>query len=318
MGAVYRALDRVAGVSRALKVMHGPRVEEAREARRFLREASVASHIESPHVARVLDAGIDEERGLPWMAMELLDGRDLASYLTAHGPLPLRQTVRLCEALCDALTATHDAGVVHRDVKPDNVFLARVRGRLVVKLLDFGIATAHPSEPATDAVGTPAFMPPEQFLGGVVTPATDLWALGLLVFRVLTGHHFWNSADGRVRPGRLAHEVLSARIPPGSERAAEMGAVFPRELDPWLAQCLSRDPALRFRDAREAYGALARTAAPAAASDGAIGRVVRPRRPVADRAPWAQSVGVPTAMAALTTSVVVGVGTALAVAGGLL
>jgi serine/threonine protein kinase len=324
MGAVYRALDRTTGERRALKVMHGQLVEEPRSARCFLREASVGASIHSTHIARVLSAGIDAEHGLPWLAMELLEGRDLATLLEANGPLGVRETVLLCGELCDALGAAHDAGIVHRDVKPDNVFLAHGReARVVVKLLDFGIATAAASAATTvtDAIGTPAFMAPEQFVGGCVTPAADVWALGLLVFRALTGHYFWKSADGAAPPARLVNEVLSARIPLGSERTAELRAprgTFPPELDAWLAGCLWRDPALRYRNAREAFGALARMAGPA------MMRERREARARASRSPRVygamahatrRGVALCTAIAVIATSFVCGIGTAFAVAG---
>jgi len=328
IGAVYRAVDRTTGETRALKVMHGQLVAEPRSARRFLSEARVGAIVRSTHVARVLSAGIDAERGLPWLAMELLEGSDLANRLEAHGPLGLRETVRLCEELCDALGAAHDAGIVHRDVKPDNVFLAHERGaRVVVKLLDFGIATAAAgaATTVTDAIGTPAFMAPEQFVGGRVTPAADVWALGLLVFRALTGHYFWKSADGAAPPGRLANEVLSARIPLGSERTAELGAprgAFPPELDAWLAGCLWRDPALRYRDAREAFAALVRMAGPAMIHERREARAVPSSRGL--RAPRVhgsmahatrRGVALCTAIAVIATSFVCGIGTAFAVAG---
>jgi serine/threonine protein kinase len=324
MGAVYRALDRTTGERRALKVMHGQLVEEPRSARLFLREAGVGASIRSTHIARVLSAGIDAEHGLPWLAMELLEGSDLADRLEAHGPLSVRETVLLCQELCDALGAAHDAGIVHRDVKPDNVFLARGReARIVVKLLDFGIATAAAgaTTTVTDAIGTPAFMAPEQFVGGGVTPAADVWALGLLVFRALTGHYFWKSADGAAPPARLVSEVLSARIPLGSERSAELGApagAFPPELDAWLAGCLWRDPALRYRNAREAFAALVRMAGPA------MMRERREARTRASRSPRVygamakatrRGVALCTAIAVIATSFVCGIGTAFAVAG---
>jgi serine/threonine-protein kinase len=327
MGAVYRAVDRTSGERRALKVMHGQLVEEPRSARRFLREARVGARIRSAHVARVLSAGIDDEHGLPWLAMELLEGRDLASLLAAHGPLGVRETVLLCEELCDALGAAHDAGIVHRDVKPDNVFITHEPGtRAVVKLLDFGIATAADgaSTTVTDAIGTPAFMAPEQFVGGRVTPAADVWALGLLVFRALTAHYFWKSADGAAPPARLVNEVLSARIPLGSERSAELGAprgAFPPELDAWLAGCLWRDPSLRYRDAREAFAVLVRLAGPAMMRELREARAAASRTPRAPRVRGAMAqatrrgVALCTAIAVIATCFVCGIGTAFAVAG---
>jgi serine/threonine-protein kinase len=326
-GAVYRALDCTTGERRALKVMHEELMEEPRSARRFLREARVGASVRSTHIARVLSAGIDAEHGLPWLAMELLEGSDLASVLEAHGPLGVRETVFLCAELCDALGAAHDAGIVHRDVKPDNVFLSHERGaREVVKLLDFGIATTATgaASTVTDAIGTPAFMAPEQFVGGRVTPAADVWALGLLVFRALTGHYFWKSADGAAPPARLVSEVLSAHIPFGSERAAELGAplgAFPPELDTWLAGCLWRDPALRYRGAREAFAALVRAAWPAMMRERREARAPAARAPRAPRVHRSMAhaarrgVALCTAIAVIATSLVCGIGTAFAVAG---
>jgi serine/threonine protein kinase len=309
MGVVYRAVEAHTGRPCALKVMHPPQAEDAPAGAALSDEACLPGHIRSPHVARVLASGVDADHEAPWMAMELLRGQDLGSLLEARGPLALPQTLAMCAQLCDALGAAHDAGIVHRDVKPENVFLAHDGQRLVVKLLDFGIS-AKGQCPCASA-GTPAFMAPEQFLGADAAPGADVWSLGLLVFRLLTGRYFWRSAEGLARPGRLMHEVLSAPVPAGSRRAAEMGASFPATLDAWLARCLERDPSKRYADARAAFEALARAARVEM-------RRPRSQRPSALVTTSSRSIAAVHAMAMLAASLVVGFGTAFAVAAAIL
>jgi serine/threonine protein kinase/DNA-binding response OmpR family regulator len=276
MGAVYAVEQWRTGHQRALKVMLPGLTHDARMRARFLQEATVGSRIKSEHVVHVVDAGIDADTSTPWIAMEMLEGADLARVLTLRGPLPQSEVREIFAQLCHAVDAAHEAGVVHRDLKPQNIFLADTRregATVIVKVLDFGIAklVAEASAEAfgwlgsqpTELVGTPSWMAPEQSeLGHEITPATDVWALGLLAFALLTASHFWRSV-GAVDPlgARLLREMLVDPIPPASERAATLGvaALLPAGFDDWLARCLARAPSARFpraRDARIAFDAL--------------------------------------------------------------
>ncbi|MFO0757865.1 MAG: protein kinase [Byssovorax sp.] len=184
MGVVYRAVGP-GGVPAAVKVLRvGLASAEARQ--RFEREAAI--RIDHPNLIQVLDAGVDEPSGCPYIALELLTGESLEQRLT-RGPLPAREVVELGLAACRGLEAAHAAGVVHRDLKPSNLFLCAGGG---VKVLDFGIALVSTRETrltsAGGIIGTPAYMSPEQVRGdATVDLRTDVWSLGAVLYEALAG-----------------------------------------------------------------------------------------------------------------------------------
>ncbi len=264
MGAVYVAQQKSTGVHRALKVMHPDLVggEKARE--RFEQEARVGAQIASDYVVKVIGAGVDGPSRSPWLAMELLEGEDLAAAVKRRGPVPPREAASILRQICHAVGAAHARGIVHRDLKPENVFLARTH-RLdessTVKVLDFGIAkiVAEASTSLTDAVGTPLWMAPEQTESTGVSPATDVWAIGLLSFWLLTGKAYWKTAHS---PGSgvaaLMRELVLDALVPASERARELGVarLLPEGFDTWFDRCVSREPASRYQNAAIAISAL--------------------------------------------------------------
>jgi eukaryotic-like serine/threonine-protein kinase len=265
MGAVFVAEQLSTGRRRAVKVMHAGLLDSQSLRERFQREARIGSLVSSDHVVEVVSAGIDPATGAPFIAMELLDGEDLARYVTRLGPLSPERVLELLRQICHALGAAHAAGVVHRDIKPENIFVVsskNVAPGSLVKLLDFGIAriaaqmrTAH-----TGVIGTPLWMAPEQTdPSGEAGPAADVWAIGLLAFWMLTGRHFWRSASiPSSSMHALMREILFDAIPTGSERAAQLGAGgrIPHGFDAWLASALSREPQARFANGSEAFYAL--------------------------------------------------------------
>ncbi len=200
MGVVYLARRRSTGHACALKVMHPQLAADATLRARFEREATAAARVQSPHVVTLLGAGVDPDHGTPWIAMEFLEGEDLGARLL-RGALPLTEALEVVRQTGQALAAAHAAGVVHRDLKPENIFLARPPagspGAPRVKVLDFGVALLRESAGrATQAVGSPLWMAPEQSaVGDRITPATDIWALGLVAFTALTGRSFWWSGS---------------------------------------------------------------------------------------------------------------------------
>jgi hypothetical protein len=201
---------------------------------------------------------------MPWLVMELLEGEDLAAYASRVGSLTPTGIVPLLDQLCHALGAAHDAGIVHRDLKPENVYLCRSHRADVsftVKVLDFGIAKVLSLGGATStgAVGTPLWMAPEQAgAEGRICPATDVWALGLVVFRLLSGRPYWLSAQTiDVSAANLLREVLLEPVHPASQRSKQVGgASLDPRLDAWFSRCLTRDPAQRFPNARQAWADL--------------------------------------------------------------
>ena len=262
MGAVYEVSQLNTERRRALKLMHPhlAAVPEFRE--RFAREARVGGRLASEHVVEVLDAGVDEETQTPWLAMELLEGADLATALKERGPLPAAEVAELFVQLGHALSAAHDAGVVHRDLKPENLFVARshrVDGNPTLKVLDFGIAKvvreAATTSGATASLGTPLWMAPEQTEVGVeITPRADIWALGLIAFTLLTGRCYWLSvSDEEVSQLKLLREIAITPLRAASARAEELGcaSLLPAGFDAWFARCVTRDVEDRFASVRQ-------------------------------------------------------------------
>ena len=268
MGQVWIAEQLSLGRKRALKVMRGELLSDARLRERFVLEARIGATIESDHVVEVVAAGIDEKLGVPWLAMELLEGRDLEAAIEERGGLPWKETAQIALQLGHALAAAHAVGVVHRDLKPENVFLARSRrsggAPFGVKVLDFGLAKLVEGALATSAqsalIGTPLFMAPEQTeLSSPATPAIDVWALGLIVYRVLTGRHFWRAATAASSITAVLREVLVDPIPLASERASAGGVApaLPPGFDAWFSRCVTREPGARFAEGGEACATLA-------------------------------------------------------------
>ncbi|WP_165374338.1 MULTISPECIES: serine/threonine-protein kinase [Sorangium] len=266
MGAVYIAEQASTGKLRALKLMHPQLCADTRLRERFEQEARVGALVESDHIVQVIAAGVDAASGVPWLAMELLEGEDLAQRMKRSGLLAPKDVHEIFQQLCHALGAAHRAGVVHRDMKPQNVFLAKANSATApwsVKVLDFGIAkiAAEASTMATASLGTPLWMAPEQTdARGQITPATDVWALGLIAFAALTGRMYWRAANdpmGTAMPV-LLREILFEPIDPASTRATALGragcVVHP--FDAWFARCVAREPSQRFQTAQEAFDAL--------------------------------------------------------------
>ncbi|XXT19867.1 protein kinase [Sorangium sp. So ce429] len=200
MGAVYEADDREQGRRVAVKVMNAEIVHSRSAVGRFEREARAASAIQTEHIVRVLDTGVDQDTSSPFLVMELLRGEDLAQLLERLGPLPPRLALRIVAQACVGLQKAHEAGVLHRDIKPANLFLAQREegGGLIVKVLDFGVAKIKPAhEPHRDTtgltrsgsmLGTPRYMSPEQARGiKEIDHRTDIWALGIVLYHALAG-----------------------------------------------------------------------------------------------------------------------------------
>ncbi|MEZ4224783.1 MAG: serine/threonine-protein kinase [Polyangiaceae bacterium] len=272
MGAVYVAEQLSTGRRRALKLMLPSLVDSPRTRERFEQEARVASQIASDHVVEVVAAGVDAASGAPWMAMELLDGETLSARIARSGPLPLAETWEVFRQLCHALGAAHAVGLVHRDIKPDNLYLAAPRREgipFTLKILDFGIAkltaNVQSAGDATRAVGSPMWMAPEQTSAGAVQPSADVWALGLVAFHCLTGRCYWRAGNSESATlQELLREVVIDPLEPASQRAAALGVahLLPPSFDDWFANAVARDPNARFPEANAAMAALGMALAP--------------------------------------------------------
>ncbi len=262
MGSVYVAEQLSTRRRRALKLIR-PGLLSTRSAARFVQEATIGSVINSEHIVEVIGAGVDDDTGLPWLAMELLDGEDLAGVVKRRERLAPAHTLEILRQVCHAVGAAHAAGVVHRDLKPENIFVARslrADAPFTVKVLDFGIAKvlqeAQTNSGSTDSVGSPLWMAPEQINAGRIAAATDVWALGLIAFYLLTGKVYWKAAnaEGATLQAVLA-EMLLAPLEDASTRAAALGCAdaLPVGFDAWFARCVHRDPSSRYEDAGEAF-----------------------------------------------------------------
>jgi formylglycine-generating enzyme required for sulfatase activity/serine/threonine protein kinase len=253
MGAVYVVEQLSTGKQRALKVMNPDLAHNPTTRERFVLEARAASQIDSDHVVEVVTAGVDDETGAPYLVMELLRGEELEDAQVRLGPLPVGDVAEVLSQVGHALERAHAMGIVHRDLKPQNIFLAVSRRKdasFTVKILDFGIAklVADNQKTSTQALGSPLFMSPEQTDSkGRITPGTDVWALGLIAFRLLTGEDFWRETSSLPA---LMREIVVDPIPFASERAKERGMqqALPAGFDAWFARCVNRDIAARFPD----------------------------------------------------------------------
>ncbi|WP_437636385.1 protein kinase domain-containing protein [Sorangium sp. So ce854] len=263
MGAVYEVLDTVTHSRRALKVMLPSIVDDPDLRVRFAQEAKITGGVESDHIVRVSDAGIDATSRMPFLVMDLLRGEELGSMLKRRGPLPPAEVVTYLFQVALALEKTHAAGIVHRDLKPANLFVtSRDDGTPCVKILDFGIAkVAAQSSHAkgTVPIGTPLYMSPEQIRGdGDIGPRADLYALGHIAHAILSGEAYW-TAEMKAAPSLfpVLSQILAGPLEPPSVRAAWRGVILPPAFDSWFLRATALRPEHRFEGARVAVSALA-------------------------------------------------------------
>jgi serine/threonine-protein kinase len=233
MGEVYRAEDLKLGQTVALKFL--PREVERDEARltRFLEEVRLARQISHPNVCRVYDVG--EAEGQHFLSMEFVDGEDLSGLLRRIDRLPRDKAIQIARQLCAGLAAAHEQGILHRDLKPSNVM---IDGRGRARITDFGLARLAGEIQGSDLrAGTPAFMAPEQIAGTAVTVKSDLYALGMVLYELCTGHQAFKAASA-VESARLKLESA-----PTSPSALIEG--FDPAVERIILRCLERDPARR-------------------------------------------------------------------------
>jgi serine/threonine protein kinase len=287
VGHVYRA--RHLGLDRpvALKVLRKQHNERWVSRQRFEREARALGQLSHPHIVAVMDSGIDGE--VPFLVMELLEGQDLASLLRG-GALAPRLACRYALELLEGLAFVHQHGLVHRDIKPGNVFLERPEpGVERVKLLDFGLARlVVPTEDAAvsrygEMLGTPAYMAPEQITAETVDARSDVYAVGLLLFEMLAGRRPFQGSEPEVWS-----QQLSAPVPRVSELLPDAPQLS--GVDDVIQRAVHKDASARFADARAMATALAAATAElqaparARASSPAARSAGRTRRPRAESA----------------------------------
>jgi serine/threonine protein kinase len=258
MGAVYEALDTKTSTLVAVKVISEELAQNASLRSRFEQEQRAAAAIASPHLVQILDAG--DDAGRPFMVMEYLRGEDLGQLLERVGPLSEQLALRIVGQASVGIGRAHEAGVVHRDIKPANIFLARspangAPGTITVKVLDFGVAKLIAAEGSVaeqgsltrtgTVLGSPLYMSPEQARGGrAIGPRADIWSLGVVLYRALTGREPHDTVGGL---GDLIIAICTRPSPPVQLNAPWLS----RDVAALVHRALAIDPDARHRDAQE-------------------------------------------------------------------
>jgi predicted Ser/Thr protein kinase len=230
MSIVWRGFDEVLGRQVAVKVLDGTLASDPAFRRRIRIEARAAARLCHPHITNVYDYG--QSDGTPFVVMELVDGEPLADVLARDGMLPWQDAVTICGEVASALVAAHRHGIVHRDVKPANVMLTDAGAKVV----DFGLSALIGESdvgPDGNLLGTPAYLAPERLDGGAVSPAADVYGLGLLLYRTLSGQRPWHVASmtDMLRAHRYAEPIP---LPPVDG--------LPEEVAELCERCLAKDP----------------------------------------------------------------------------
>lgn len=244
MGEVYEVDHTRTGTRRALKILRTCVDQRGQAAERLLREGRTLAGIDHPNVVRVYELGAIQD-GRPYFAMQLLDGHTARELITKSGKVAPGLAVRLAVQSANGLAAVHTRGVIHRDIKPTNLFVCR-HDR--VKLLDFGVAkimrgpAAGPSTAEGVVLGTMRYMAPEQLGGARVTPATDVYALAMVLFEMITGEHAFRRLSGS--------DSVSSRLRARPPRMSQPGLELPPMLDEVVAWALQPDPSLRPQSAQ--------------------------------------------------------------------
>ena len=251
---VYEARHKDLHKTVAVKVLKPDLAERPALVERFLREGRAASRVRHRHAIDMMDVGVED--GVVYLAMEHLDGEDLAQRIKREGALPFTEAVDLVLPVMAAVTEAHDAGVVHRDLKPANIFLARSRrGAVEPKVLDFGISKVADDEDdshltASDAmIGTPCFMAPEQVRGARnASPASDQYALGVILYQCVTGKLPYRGATAFATFERIVRGEYT--------RPREHVPALPEGLDAVIVRALSPEVSGRFGSVAEMGAAL--------------------------------------------------------------
>ncbi len=217
MARVYLAEDERSGMPVAVKVLEEPHRSDPKIRERFEREARMASMIGHPSIVTIYEAGQREDDGAPYLVMEFLVGETVGDFLRREGKMPRAMAVPALQQAASALAAAHRAGIIHRDVKPDNLFLLGEPGDpYELKIVDFGLSKEQSSNMTATGVvmGTPATMAPEQILGEGVDGRTDVYALGVVAYWMLAGRQPFDDTDDEI--ATLAHHVWTAPAPLGA------------------------------------------------------------------------------------------------------
>src|SRR5438128_2564496 len=245
MGVVWKAYDTVLRRYVALKLLGSTFLKTPEMRERFLREARAAGALQHPNIVTIYDLG-EAEKQL-FIAMELIEGTDLSDLIAARDPLALERKLDIVIEVLQGLSYAHDRGVIHRDVKPSNVRVAS-DGR--VKIMDFGIARLQSADATGSGaiLGTPTYMAPEQITNGPITPATDVFAVGCLLYELLTYQKPFE--------GETVHGVLYQVLTTDPKQLRAIVPSLPLALDRVVAKALNKVPEDRYENARHMQSAL--------------------------------------------------------------
>lgn len=267
MARVYLATDERTGAKAALKVLKQEHLDDAEHVQRFIQEVRAVEAISNPHIVKVNEFGdvpFPSGQRVVFCAMELLEGQALSDAMN-HEAFGVVRAVRIAQQTARALHAAHQIGVVHRDVKPENLFLMRDGAQEFVKVLDFGVAKllkplGNLPKVGTKAgivVGTPEYMAPEQALGTGTDPRVDVYAVGLVLYELLSGEQPFKGETF----GKLVLEIAQTPVPPLPEKT-RAGERLPPGLAAVVLKCLEKQPDARFSSAAELADALEPFATP--------------------------------------------------------
>ncbi|MCK5795805.1 MAG: serine/threonine protein kinase [Deltaproteobacteria bacterium] len=245
MGVIYKVEHVRIGKIAAMKLLRHGLCNEPALLKRFRVEAEAISRLNHPNIVQVFDYG--EINKQPYLVMEYLQGEDLGEIIKRDGPIPLKRLIPLLIQICDALTEAHELNIVHRDLKPENIQVSRTRAGLDhIKVLDFGLAkllgegTSNTDSAVGTLVGTPYYMAPEQIRGRPIDQRSDIYALGALTYRALTGKHAFTA---RTPVGVLTKHVTESLVPP-SQSAPDLGISM--GIDNVVARAMAKAPEDRF------------------------------------------------------------------------
>jgi serine/threonine-protein kinase len=287
MGGIYEVLDTQTDRFCALKAMLPAAASDKDLQERFEQEAVVAGRIKSEHVVSVTDSGVIEATGARFIVMELLEGEDLGAALRREGRLDADTVIAYLTQVARGLDKIHAQAVVHRDLKPDNVFLcARDDGSALLKIIDFGIAknvAGLATLATTRALGTPLYMAPEQLTGDATIDArADLYSLAQMAYTLLVGTPYWHE-EAKNAPSAHAFctKVIAGVVQPATERARQQDLELPEAFDAWFMKAAATTVDDRFESAELQVEALAGALALAPLASRALAREPRRGRAVA-------------------------------------
>lgn len=252
MGTVYEATQEAVGRPVALKILNQELAQDPEWVKRFKREAETVSLLQSPYTVTLHDFGQDDD-GLLFLAMELIQGKTLADHLREGGAMPWRAALEITGQVAESLIEASEKGIVHRDLKPGNVLLTTVGGKTRAKVLDFGIARVTMASKVSEAaptrtgaiIGTPGYMSPEQATGERADHRTDIYSMGVILYEMLAGKPPFAAKSDFLLMGKH----VSAKVPPFHKRAPEVDV--PAKVEQLVVRMLAKDPRDRPQSAGE-------------------------------------------------------------------